>query len=281
MPLSASDIQYFYSGGPGSSTANESLGGEISSSNTGSTIYGDVSADDALNGLTDYRCIYVANLGASDLYNSTIDIFQVPSTIINPNAPVGAMVEMGFNVTDDRQIVLLSNFSSITGGDITLTYTDSDLGATNFTFAWDSSLETMADNFQTAIRAVQNLGDVTVAGTLSSGTANFEVNFVGTAEHRYHDALTLDSDTLTYSGSAPVISIVKSVDGGPINSVATTIAYPTTPPVDVTFPYFSYSIGTFRSFDLCPIWLKRIVPPNTDGYEGDGFTIRVQGTILP
>ena len=284
MPIAASDIQYFYSGGPGSSTANDSLGGQISSSNTGSNIFSDISADDALTGYTDYRCVYVANLGASDLYNAVLEIAsQVPAAIVDPNAPVGAMVEIGFDVTNERQIVTVTNFSNISAGDITLTYTDSDLGATNFTFNWNASVLTMASNFETAIQAVLNLEEVEVSGDYDAGsdTASFEVNFVGTAGQRYHDIMTLDSDTLVYSGTAPVISIIKSVDGGPINSTATTIAYPTTPPVDVTFSFAPLSVGTFRSFDLCPIWLKRTVPANTQGYENDGFTLRVQGTILP
>lgn len=61
MPILDSEIQYRFSGGAANSNPNNSLGGEISSTEWTGTLFDDVSAAQASAGSVEYRCVYIAN----------------------------------------------------------------------------------------------------------------------------------------------------------------------------------------------------------------------------
>lgn len=72
------------------------------------------------------------------------------------------------------------------------------------------------------------------------------------------------------------INFNKSIDGSPINAVADDIDFGTTAPTDVDFSA-TYLIGDFRPSDFIPIWIKRVVPPETSPVENDGFALKLRG----
>jgi hypothetical protein len=79
MPISASDINFYYSGGANNSDPKKSLGGDISNikipNNTLHNLFDIVTSDQSQNGITDYRCIYVRNDHATlTLMNSKVYI---------------------------------------------------------------------------------------------------------------------------------------------------------------------------------------------------------------
>lgn len=271
MAVSTSDIKYLYSGGVANTDPNLSLGGAPSTSQINTNnLFDNVTASQASLGTTDYRCIYITNDNPTDsFYNADIYVSYLTNGSIT--------VEVGFLIQNDRQYVNISNFANLTGGSLTLTYTDTTNH--NFTFAYDSDVLTFASNFQAAINAIGGLEDVTVTGSSSLGSVIFEINFVGGASSRYQEILTLNANNLTYSGSAPVVSITKSVDGGPINIEASPIDVETTAPTGVTF-LTTYTINELKGLDVMPVWLKRTVPANTAALENDGFTLKIRGDAV-
>lgn len=275
MPISASDISYVYSGGATNTDPDESLGGDASVHLiVGNVIFDAVTPDEAASGSIDYRCVYISNDNASDdFYNAEI--------LIQSQVAGGATVELGFDEVNDRQSTTITNFSNVTGGSVTLEYVDTS--PHSFSVAWNASVTTMAANYQTQIRTINFLGDVTVTGSYDAGTntATFEVNFVGDAANRYHQPITVTTNSLTYSGAAPTVTNTKVIDGGPINSTAELIDVETTPPTNVTFSSSGFTIGTFRSTDIIPVWIKRTVAAGSTAIENDGFVLRLTGNLFP
>lgn len=275
MPIGNGDINFLYSGGTTNTDPNLSLGGDPSThSILGTTLFQNVSVQESANGSVNYRCLYVSNdNGTETLYNATV--------LISDEIPEGASVQLGYIFLNDRQFVNISNFSSITGGSFTLQYTD--LTTHPIVVSYANPLSQWATDFQTAIRAIPNLEEVTVSGSynIASDTVVFEINFVGTAGGRYHDVLTQTSNDLAYSALAPVLSIIKSVNGSPINSGADSIDAQTTPPTGVVFTADDTIIGQLRPLDIVPVWIKRTVSAGTPAQNQDGFTLRIYGTALP
>lgn len=271
MPIVPGNISYLYSGGNTNNNPNLSLGGAPSIYTVNNnTLFDNVTSSQALTGTIDYRCLYISNDSVTDsLYNAEIFILYDPAG--------GGEMEIGFEFQNDRQYVNISNYSNVTGGTITLTYTDTTTH--NFTFSYNSDVNTFASNFQSSINALEYLGGVTVSASYDaiSNTLTFEVNFLGDAGLRYQELLTVQNNSLTYSGSAPNVSTIKSVNGAPINQEATLIDVETTPPTSVVFSTTAYSLGTLRNLDVIPVWIKRIVAANSPALEVDGFSLRIKG----
>ena len=274
MTINVGDISYLYSGGASNTNPNLSLGGEPSIYPVSSNVlFDNVTNDQATAGTTDYRCIYITNENPTDnLYNSEIYIAY--------DTPDGASMEIGFEVQNDRQYVAIRNFSNITGGNLTLTYTDTTTH--NFTFDYDSDVNVFAGNFQDAITSLDYLTGVTVSASydITNNILTFELNFLGDAGARYQEILALDTNSLTYTGTAPTINITKSVDGSPINQQTVAIDFETTQPTGVVFSTSSYSLGTLRPLDVVPVWIKRTVAANTAAMESDGMTLRIRGDAV-
>jgi hypothetical protein len=270
MTLSINDISYTLSGSNSNTDPDLSLGGDPSvQSIIGKRLFSDVIAANALSGIVDYRCIYLHNENNTDpVYSSVISVNYI--------VPGPVLIEIGFNFQDEIQSVTISNYSLISGGSFTLTYTDI-AGTHNFTIPWNANVNTWASSFQTAIRIITNLEDVVVNPIVNGFDLIFQVFFVGTAEKRSHDILVLNNNSLI---GATGINIVKTVNGAPINSVADQIDVATTAPVGITFAT-SAIVGIIRPYDAVPIWIKRIVPANSPALENDGFTLRLAGDPIP
>ena len=70
------------------------------------------------------------------------------------------------------------------------------------------------------------------------------------------------------------MTILKSQEGSPINTIPNKIINSTTPPTNITFYDASVTAPVYlpllNSGDFLPIWLRRIIYPNTIAIENDG-----------
>jgi hypothetical protein len=264
--VTSDDILFLLSGGASNNNPNLSLGGDPSSIVIQSNrLFSNLSEQEIIDAQVDYRCLYVTNNNGSDsLYDADFYIDEVPD---------GASAKIGFLIQDERQLVTISGVYS--GGDFTLSY-DSE----NFTVAYNSNTTTWASAFQTAIRAIENLDDVTVTGQKIGTTTIFTIDFVNGAGKRWHPALVVEDNSLTTYGES-TITVSKSLSGSPINSISEEIVNSTTKPNNITFYTTSenapVSIGTIRPLDVIPIWIQRTAIPETAAVENDGLTIKIKG----
>ena len=273
MPLSNSDITFTFSGGSTNSDPNESLGGDPSVQPIlNKRLFDDVTDAETKSGVIDYRCFYVNNESNVDsLYNALIYVAY--------DTPGEVTVQLGFSFEDERQNLTVTNVTSITGGSFTLTYTDTSNH--DVLVNWNSDLSVWSGNLQTALRAITNLEDVIVSGSLAGSSVVFEIDFVEAASKRYHEVLVLKTGGNNLVASqTTTISVVKSVSGGPINRIADVIDVDTTTPNNIVFNTTA-SVGDIRPLDSIPIWIKRIVPANTPAIENDGFVLRIKGDGIP
>jgi hypothetical protein len=273
MSLSSSDITFTFSGGSTNSNPNESLGGDPSVQPIlNKRLFDDVIDAETKSGMIDYRCLYVNNESAvNTLYNATIYIAYT--------VPGDTTVQLGFSFENERQNLTITNATSITSGSFTLVYTDNNNH--DVLVNWNSNLSVWSGNLQTALRAITNLEDIIVSGSLAGSNVVFEIDFVEAASKRYHEVLALKTGgNNLVSSQATTISVVKSVNGGPINRIADVIDVDTTTPNNIVFNTTAL-VGDIRPLDSIPIWIKRIVPANTSAIENDGFVLRIKGDGVP
>lgn len=272
MTVVYEDISFTYSGGASNTDASQSLGGDSSDYIiSDQRLFPDVTPTEATNGLIDYRCFYVHNQNEFDtLYNAEVLVYFV--------VPGDVTIQMGVYINNERQNLVVLNYATVTSGTFTLTYTDI-AGTHDVVVNWDTDMDMVSNNIQGQLQTISGLEEITVTPTVSGSDITFEINFVGTAGHRYHDLLEISSNDLS---PTETISVTRSVAGGPINSVATEIDVGTTIPSGVTF-YSSgtaYTCGEFRGLDSVPIWIRRTVPAGSEAIENDGFTFRLFGNPI-
>lgn len=273
MAVSESDINFTFSGGSTNTDPDKSLGGEPSLQPImNKRLFDDVTDDETKNGVRDYRCFYLHNENNVDtLFNSYIYVTY---------ADVGeTSVELGFNFENERQNITISNGNTVTGGSFTLVYISNN--NSEILVNWDSDLSVWANNLQTALREIDNLGDVVVSAFQNNNAVVFEVDFLGLAANRFHELLVLDQDGNNLISVSPTtIGVVKTVNGGPINKISDVIDVDTTPPNTVVFSSSPVLVGDLRPLDSIPIWVKRIVPANSTPMEHDGFILNVKGDLV-
>lgn len=272
MTLSSDDITFTFSGGSSNANPDQSLGGDPSVQPIlNKRLFDDVSDAETTAGVVDYRCLYVNN-------ESNIDTLYEALIYVAYTVPGDVTVELGFSFENERQNLTITNASFVTGGSFTLTYTDNSNH--DVVVVWNANLSIWSSNLQTAIRAISNLEDITVSGFESETGVTFEIDFVGVASKRYHESLVLKSGgNNLVSSETTTISVVKSVNGSPINRVADVIDVDTTTPNNIVFNTTS-SVGDIRPLDIIPVWIKRIVPANTPAIENDGFVLRLKGEAV-
>ena len=278
MTLSTSDVSFTFSGGSTNSDPEKSLGGDPSLQPIlNKRLFDNISSEETKAGRVDYRCLYINN-------DSNVDSLYSAVVYVAYTVPGDVTVQLGFDFSTERQNLTVTNSNFITGGSFTLVY--SDTNNTDVVVNWDSDLSIWAGNLQTALRNVNNLDDLIVSGFSSTGfseeaSVTFEIDFVGTAKQRYHEPLALKSGgNNLISSQSNIISVSKSVNGGPINRVADVIDFDTTPPNGIVFSA-SALLGDIRPLDSIPVWIKRIVPSNSSAVENDGFVLRIKGEGIP
>ena len=274
----ADTLAFLYSDPTGAGTNNDpakSLGGVPSSYPiNGTTIFANVSDAQSQSGAIHYRCIYVSNdTSSTNVYNAQL--------YISDDVAGGADVSLGFKVADERQIITLNDFSTITGGYLDVTY-NRDVSYP-LTINWDATPSTFATNFETELHSIEGLEDVTVSASYDSGLdiITFQIDFILGAGSRFHEILVVDSTNLTYTGGLPIPAVERNVAGSPINTETVDISVETTPPSGVVFNYTTFDLNTFRALDIIPVWIRRVVTAGTSGLKNDGFTLRVKGFSTP
>lgn len=272
MAVTDGDLIITYSGGGTNIDPDSSLGGNPSVQPIFSNkLFDDVSEEEALSGVTDYRCFYLHNENALDtLYDVEVSVLYTVAGDVT--------VELGFDFVNERQNLTVTNATLVTGGAFTLGYQDL-YTSYSVVVSWNSSLATWASNLQTALRTINNLETVTVSSSYSGTSVIFEIDFTGNSGKRFHEMITLIANNLVCP-SPVTVSIVRTVEGSPFNNVADEIDVETTNPNNVVFSTEPVIVGDLRPLDLIPVWVKRTVPANTIALEGDGFTFKVKGSAV-
>lgn len=269
MPITKEETTITFSGGGTNTDPDSSIGGIPSVQPvTSSRLFDDVSESERAAGTTDYRCVYFNN------ESSTETLF---ATKISSEFSENSEVKLGFDFKNERQSIAITNAIAVTGGNVTLIYTDID-GDHDVMFAYNSSIATWAGNLQYSIHAITNLTNVLVTGSISGNNALFEIDFVGDAANRYHETILLKpgGNGLTTSSGTTSIAVTKTISGSPLNQLVDSIDVDTTVPNGVSF-YEEVMVGDIRPLDTLPIWIRRVVPIGGFGVENDGFNLKIVG----
>lgn len=259
--------KFFYSGGLNNADPKKSLGGESSNVtvNVGkNNIFNSVEGTFYSEGLTDYRCIFLKNTSSNKiyyLYLSLDDFF------------LGSVIDLGFNFVNEIQSITILNGPFTNGQEIVFSYDEKP-----FTVIYSTNFSTWLYNFNYSITKVEGLENVTVSGSSNNFNSVFEITFNGSAGYKSHPLLVLVGYTLT---PLPSISIVKNVEGSPINIVPSKILTADREPTSITFYDASISSPVYLPLlnpgDFLAIWLRRIIYPNTIAVENDGCNLIING----
>lgn len=279
MALTNGDIKIFMSGGISNSDPDSCLGGDISTTYfMGSRLFDSVTAAQNAAGYVDYRCVYINNI-------SSVDTLYDAQVFISTEVSGGASVMLGIEQNNERQDIYITNAASVGSGNFVMNFydyfTDNYI---QFTVTHDLSISNWALNFQNAIKAIDGLGDVTVSGSYIGTTAYFTLNFSGSSQKRYFESLELVSLSQEFLDVNASLSVQKIVDGGPKLKSANEIPSEVTVPANIVFVSTSststISVGDLKPTEYFAVWIKRTVVSGVNPIEGDGFTIKIKGTIL-
>lgn len=280
MSLETHEVKFYLSGGLTNNNPNNSLGGDISSFFvTTKRLFPDITPEQALDGKTDYSCLYVNNI-SEDLE----DVLFNAAVFTEIEVAGGGDVTLGIRLRDERQDFVITNGTLVTSGYFIATYYNSTTEEWNeFQVDWDVDTSVWAINFEFALRALAGLEDVEVSFAESGSTITFTIDFIGGAGNRYYEAMGFVSSTVGFTSVNAVVTPIKIFSGSPLMSIADEIDADTTPPIGIIFIDASISepiiIGNLNPGEYFPVWMKRVVPPATEPVESDGFVLRVRGEI--
>lgn len=269
MAIVNSDIQFFLSGGGSNPNANLSLGGQPSSFPlTGgmNSLFSNVTTEQAFAGKIDYRCFYVFNKSETDtLYESEI--------YFEDQGFGGSAVTIGLQKTIDLQKISVSG--PVTGGGLTLLY-----GSLSVPALWLGSAAGFETDLQTKLRTYAP--GTKVSTEPKGNNYEFAVSFEGDSANKSHPLLRVASGGNTLTGpDSPIVSISKTTDGSPINSVAPLLSLETVPPARVSFLTSDRSariqVGTLGPGDGFPVWIRRVTNAGAEYMENDYFAFRITG----
>lgn len=268
-----SEIALVLSGGSTNLSPNLSLGGDPSAvrvrSGSINNLFSDITADQALAGKTDYRCLYLFNDSHSYVYN--INLW------VKSEVESGSDIQVGIQAQDEFQRITISN-GTPTAGYFTISYLghtvtsnyNTDLGT--WAAALQSDLRTMTDSDNRLL-----LEDVVVLAQAVDDVILFDIQFAGENGSRNHDEIVVEDNQLTPSVDVAV-SVVQN--GSPVNTIAPQLDIETTTPGGVSFylptedaPISIPNLGPSEGF---PIWFMRTTPANAESVESDGFVLRVK-----
>lgn len=272
----STDISVVLSGGGDNLNPDQSLGGDPSvtpiTSDTLNNLFNDVTSEENIVGIEDYRCIYFFNDGDTTIY-------EIKAFILS-DFEGGATMQTGISNYDETQRILIAGLP--TGGSLTLSY-DSN----NFVLNYDSDLSVMALSLQNSLNSLVDVNDepvlqdcVVTAQPIQTNIF-FDILYTGRDGSRSHPTIQVISNDLTPSVT---VTTSKLRSGSPINSIAPQIDSSTTPPGNVGFfasdSDSPISLPKLRTGDGFPLWIVRVIPANTAAKSNDGFTIRFQAESL-
>jgi|688.fasta_scaffold17139_19 hypothetical protein len=278
MTTNANDITLWLSGGASNINANLSLGGDPSifpvTSNVLNNLFDDVSADEALNGDENYRCIYIFNDGDTKIWN--VKLF-IQSDLEN-----GAVIELGIYDRNESQRLTITGASPSTTGKLVLSYANK-----SFDLLYNSNIGTMASALQSALEALvknEETGEtffknVTVTAQGTAETNIFDIKWDGKDAKRSFESILLATGG-NQLVPATTVGLSTIQNGSPINTIAGEIGTESTPPGGVGFfaatSESPISIPFLGPDDALPIWIKRSVIAGTNAVENDNFVLRIR-----
>jgi hypothetical protein len=270
MTISSDNISFVLSGGSNNSNPKLSIGGQPSSTpilGSINNLFSNITSEEASAGKTDYRCFYVFNDSQSDtLYSSKIYIFSKASFS-------SSKIEIGIATAIDRQSIEI--IGPISSGSVVLAYEQRSA-----TVSWGGSPSNFQNNLLSQLASIGLSGITSVL--LSSGNTHlFSIAFEGALKNKNHSKLAVQQNNLVGSGT-PVVTIRKTSEGQPINSIAPLVASEKATPSGVVFSQANsinpISIGSIGPGEGFPVWVKRTTPTGASFKQNEYFTIRLLGS---
>jgi alpha-tubulin suppressor-like RCC1 family protein len=294
------NAQFIYSEGPARPvgtdwTPNSSTGGdpryEVVPNNTIANLFSNVPAQDVLNGITDYRMIYLDNNGEAALNNVQMYLGG------QLNSP--AQVYIGFYLVNDVQRYVFTPYPE--SGTVTFTYIDSFGNPYVLAPITAGDPIAMAVSLQNQLNALTDIvGQDILGGVICKviGTPiadlTIEVAFTGASGNKYHNLMTT-TNTMIIPGTNPpqavLISATKVAPGSPINTIPPAtdgLTAPEGPQFFLAPANTPVTIGTLLNNpyiagegELCPIWVRRQVPEGATAQDVAGATLQVSSLVYP
>lgn len=267
MTIKTEDISFVYSGGSNNLDPSKSIGGVPSINPINGTIdslFNYVKREYAEEGYTDYRCFYIFNNSETDtVYNANVYFENQIEGI--------SYCQIGIAKSIDSQTLTLNPTPDY--GTFQLEYED----YITQNIDWNSEPTIFAKNIENALNDLEVLSGVVVQRILSN---SFLISFAGDDNNRSHEDLAVSLNNLNPSTT---ITISKSSQGQPINSIAPLLATSQTVPYGVVF-YDTNSknriyVGDLRPKDGVPIWIKRYTFGSVSNDEINGFAFRFSGNL--
>lgn len=258
--IQGNEITLMLSGGEFNTNPNNSLGGPVSGYPVGNSInnlFSDVTSEEAISGVINYRCLYVVNNSDEDnFYECIVSIFSQTSSEI----------EIGAYFSEEIQRVTITD--TIVSGNFSLTVDETEI-----IVSANADNEVFAANIQTAFNS-NGFSDV-VVNWIPSENRIFQISFSGVDANRFHELMTV-SEIDFESGS---ITVEKIVDGSPINYEAFEIESSTTTPAGVTY-LDELEFGTLNPGDIVGFWIKQTIEEETPAIADDEFILKISGKPL-
>lgn len=246
--FSNSDIKFYLSGGEANKFKSLSLGGSISNTTISDNInnlFAETTKQESRDGSEKYRCFYIVNESDEILRFTSLSAEETSYCI-------------GIDQKTEIQTITLSGFP--VGGSFVIAFRASINGETSVDLTDDINFSpnptTQATAIQNALNALPHLPEVQVSGSVSFNSWNYTVNF---SEYRKYDLLEIAANDLLGSSS---FEIKSTVNGGPINAIATDIGIENLVPTGVSFAS-EFEIGDLQPLDAIAVWLRRIIPIRT------------------
>jgi hypothetical protein len=283
MPVytSADDLSIVLSGGSSNINPNNSIGGDPSATpilnNALNNLFDDVTADESREGHEDYRCIYIFNDGETAIYSFKI--------WISNDFDGGATMELGIEDRNETQRITIS------GGNISGGYFNIHIKNKVIESHWMADLGQWATILQNDLLLLTEDGrpmfrDVSViAQNAGAGTVIFDIRFNGLDAKKNHPKFEVPSSE-NFLEPLGVITVVSTTpqEGAPIATIAPELPIDTTPPGGVNFftptELSPITLPKLEPNEGFPLWIKRIIPPETTAKESDGFILRMKAESL-
>lgn len=270
MPASPNDLNFVLSGGEGNKKPDKSIGGYPSATSVDNKInnlFADATDEDVSSQTPDFRCIYLFNDNSSDE-----SFFEMEVYVKTKNGQ-GADIQVGISFVNEQQIITFEPAPS--SGTFTLTLDDMETDP----ITWDANPLVLAASIQSALVLLSNLAQVTVSAASST---QFIISFADDSGNRAWPKFIVTNSTLTPT-SYPIT--FRSVEGGPINSIAPLLNTGFDEPPNMDFILAEKPgilVGTLRAGEGLPVWFKRT--PNSDSsvvISQDGFDLYVNVKSQP
>jgi hypothetical protein len=262
------DITIVYSGGSQNVSPDNSLGGFPAGAEVTdkvNNLFPNIESKQTTIGQTDYKCFYIFNDNIHLKYQVTlyIDYLSNEGTTLT----VGLLFQ--------NEIQTLRFVGSPTGG----TFQISVQGLVTEAISWNSDNTILAASIKTALDNKFGNSTVTV-----SGTNTFTITFLGDLQNKALSNMALSNNQITPLGT--VTEQVSRVQfGSPINTIAPDTGSTKMTPNGVPFLSIlspGIVVGSLYPSEGFPVWIKRVLPPESIAVETDGFKLQLKtiGTIL-